>query len=122
MKRHSNSKHADKTAKATVQLDFLPTQPVYPPELRDATEAVVRVGETSWLRIERLVNQPDPALNRYTKEEWRRQVDSYRTLGIKSAVHVRPVEGGDLNLKLIQRHRVWIQPVDCRGKGMLSYG
>lgn len=75
------------------QLDFL-QRAAYPAELQDATTDVVRVGEATWVRITRIANPPDPAMNRYSASEWKAQLHSFKTLGIKSAVHVRTVETG----------------------------
>ena len=88
----SDSKNK-KASNATAQASFLP--PVnYPPELAKATDALVRVGDQVYVRIDAVTNPPDPALNRYSSAEWKAQLASYRMLGIKTAIHVRTVPGG----------------------------
>lgn len=98
MKERKNKKasktNAPKAKPAVQQLSFLPSTPVYPPELAAAMADLVRVGEAVWLRVDRIVNPPDASMNRYDAKEWRAQLHSFQTLGIKSAVHVRSVEGG----------------------------
>lgn len=92
-KTSASKKDAKNPGKA-VQLDFLPARPAYPAELEGAAEPLIRLGDEVWIRRDRIVNQPDPALNRYTTQEWQAQLDSMRRLGQKSAVHVRAVPNG----------------------------
>lgn len=88
------SKTPNASAAATVQLDFLPPPSPVVMNLKGSTDPSIVVDGQTYVRVASLVNPPDPALNRYSAEEWQQQLASYRTLGIKSAVHVRTVEGG----------------------------
>src|ERR1044072_3473038 len=103
MSASKKQKASKQTAPQTRQLDFLPQRVLYPVELESAVEPVVTVLEVdertglkvpkTYVRIDRIVNLPTQ-VTRYSPEEWEEQMESFRTSGIKTAIDLRPVEGG----------------------------
>jgi hypothetical protein len=103
MSDSKKQKASKQTAPQTRQLDFLPQRVLYPAELESASEPVVTVMEgdertgvkvpKTYVRIDRIVNLPTE-VTRYSPEEWQEQMESFRTSGIRTAIDLRPVEGG----------------------------
>lgn len=103
-KKASKTTAPKKGSASTVQLDFLPKRVLYPVELESATEPMVVVLEEdedrpgmkvpkTYILISTIVNLPTE-VTRYSPEEWKEQMDSFRLLGIRQGIDVRPVEGG----------------------------